>query len=168
MDIIANQAITVHSSHMNTGSIDHAGDNHGNMGSDDCSMNMIFSWSYKDTCVVFRWWHIRTLTGLICSSLLVSFLSYAYEFMKYYIQKKQFNSSSSISIINDPILGRQNRLIKSSWYGIQVGFSFFLMLVFMTYNGWLMIAVVLGSIWGNYSWGYFADFSNEQMSLTCH
>ena len=42
-------------------------------------------------------------------------------------------------------------------YGFQVIYSFWLMLVFMTYNGWYMLAVGVGAGLGNCIWGVPAN-----------
>lgn len=134
-------------------------------GHDDmCSMNMLFSWSYKNTCVVFKWWHIKTIPHLVISFAAISFLAYLYEYLKYYSFKSMNNQSSSS---NNATTAGSLKLKKSIWYGIQVGFSFMLMLVFMTYNGLLMIAVVVGAMWGHYSWGAATEVAPRN-SLACH
>lgn len=138
---------------------------------DTCSMNMLFTWSYKNTCVVFSWWHIRTLADLLFSFIALVGLSYLYEYLKYRIYKSQLefseNQGHNVSNIN-PEVNKRNKITNSCLYGLQVGYSFMLMLVFMTYNGWLMIAVVLGAVWGHYSWGSLIEQNFGQSSLACH
>lgn len=143
---------------------------HGNMDmgdSDSCSMNMLFTWSYKNTCVVFRWWHIRKLSDMLLSFIAIMFLGYLYEYLRYYIFKSQANRAGVTNTSSSS--HRKNKFYNSCWYGLQVGYSFMLMLVFMTYNGWLMIAVVLGAIWGHYSWGTrIKPLADEIPALACH
>ena len=50
-------------------------------------------------------------------------------------------------------------------YGAQVFYSFFIMLLFMTYNGWVMISVAVGAVLGYLVWG--AETSVEK-SVACH
>lgn len=158
--------------------MDHSGMTHPGMdhGSDSCSMNMLFTWNYKNTCVVFRWWHIKTLPGLLLSCVTIALISGLYEYLKYYIHNTQrpyetlhlTNSSNNDgSPDSTSRVSRKLALTKSMWYGVQVGYSFMLMLVFMTYNGWLMIAVVLGAAWGHYHWGSKCATTDSQ-SLACH
>ncbi|KNZ80253.1 Copper transport protein CTR2 [Termitomyces sp. J132] len=45
------------------------------------------------------------------------------------------------------------RVVRASLYGLTVFLSFFLMLIFMTYNAYLIIAVVLGAAIGHYIFG---------------
>lgn len=63
-------------------------------------------------------------------------------------------------------LSKKRQLISSSIYAILVGISFWLMLVFMTYNGYLMIAVVLGAGFGHFIFGN-GRLSGDK-SIQCH
>jgi len=49
------------------------------------------------------------------------------------------------------------RLVRSALYGFNVFLSFFLMLVFMTYNAYLILAVVLGAALGHFVLGSYMD-----------
>lgn len=129
-------------------------------GDSQCTMNTALTWSYKDTCVIFSSWHLRKRRDLAFSFIAIVLLAYLYEYLKYYVGK--FQSNQGPLTANNQ---RNYRLANSVWYGVQVGFSFMLMLVFMTYNGWLMLAVVLGAIWGHYSWGSRTRGGQE---LACH
>jgi copper transporter 1 len=44
-------------------------------------------------------------------------------------------------------------MYRSALYALLMGISFWLMLVFMTYNGYLMIALILGAGVGHYMFG---------------
>ncbi|CAO3683388.1 unnamed protein product [Umbelopsis vinacea] len=50
-------------------------------------------------------------------------------------------------------MSQQQKVNRSLFYAILVGISFWLMLVFMTYNGFLMISVVIGAGLGHYAFG---------------
>lgn len=149
-----------------------AGHDHSDMhmgdGDDTCSMNMLFSWSYKNTCVVFEWWHIKTLPGLILSCLAIFGLAYLYEYLKYCVHKRQLSQRVLLPNRSLTKINQADKVSNSILYGLQVGFSFMLMLVFMTYNGWLMLAVVCGAIWGNYSWCTSYSPEIDDSSLACH
>ncbi|QID80020.1 copper transpport protein [Saccharomyces pastorianus] len=149
-----------------------AGHDHSDMhmgdGDDTCSMNMLFSWSYKNTCVVFEWWHIKTLPGLILSCLAIFGLAYLYEYLKYCVHKRQLSQRVLLPNRSLTKINQADKVSNSILYGLQVGFSFMLMLVFMTYNGWLMLAVVCGAIWGNYSWRTSYSPEIDDSSLACH
>ena len=40
---------------------------------------MIFTWDYKNLCIVFRWWHIRSFGGLLISIVAIIALCAGYE-----------------------------------------------------------------------------------------
>lgn len=66
--------------------------------------------------------------------------------------------------VTNPVkIGSVSRIQKSVYYGLLVGYSYMMMLVFMTYNGWAMIAVVLGAVLGNYLYG-----GEINDSMACH
>lgn len=156
-----------HSAHLMMNQGDGHGNhgNHGDGSASTCTMHSALTWSYKDTCVVFSSWHIKTPKHLILSMFAIMLLAYFYEYLKYYIYKFQVNQQSSTT--TNSVSQRRYNLANSIWYGLQVGFSFMLMLVFMTYNGWLMLSVVAGAIWGNYHWGSKVKSSGVQ-ELSCH
>lgn len=149
---------------MNSMDMDMDMPHHGDM----CSMNMLFTWDWHNTCVVFKWWHIKSFSMFILSFLIIIGLGVGYELLRYYGKKWEL---SYINVIEGSSTNSNSRIIsqfklkKSILYGLQVGYSFMLMLIFMTYNGWLMIAVVIGAMVGNRIWG---DSSNMSQGMNCH
>lgn len=63
-------------------------------------------------------------------------------------------------------LSKKRRLLSSSMYAILVAISFWLMLVFMTYNGYLMIATVLGAGFGHFIFSQGRLTANK--AIQCH
>jgi len=65
-----------------------------------------------------------------------------------------------------------SRVIRALLYGACVFLSFFLMLVFMTYNAYLIIAVVLGAAIGHYVFGSTIDVdalvAADGKGMSCH
>lgn len=59
---------------------------------------------------------------------------------------------------------RRSKVIKAALYALQVFYSFFIMLLFMTYNGWIMLAVAAGAFLG------YILFGNVSATKTvaCH
>ncbi|KAI5950013.1 CTR2 [Candida theae] len=120
-----------------------------------------------DTCSM-NWWHVRSLSGFIASLLIIIFLSAGYEFAKGWVANWERNTLATISASSttsnaNSSQQRKFRTQRGVFYGIQVFYSFFLMLVFMTYNGWYMVAVAVGAGLGNYLWG-----SSGERTLACH
>ncbi|ODV59326.1 low-affinity Cu transporter [Ascoidea rubescens DSM 1968] len=131
---------------------------------------MLFTWNYKNLCIIFSWWHIRSLLGLVFSLLLLVLISAGYEWLKYKILKYEKSLTGNALLPNTPSTGdiikiqQKKKIINSFLYGLQVGYSFMLMLVFMTYNGWAMISVVVGAILGKYLW----NTEPSLRSIACH
>lgn len=152
---------------MNHAGMNHAGMNHGDMPSANephCSMNMSFTWSYQDLCIIFKWWHIHTQMQMFLSCAAIMALAMHYEWVKYRLARRASEGAASPGRMPS-----RERLRRALGYGAQVAFSFMLMLVFMTYNGWLMLAVVAGAAAGYYRWGdAVASFQGENRSLACH
>ena len=118
------------------------------MPSDMCSMSMLFTWQYKNTCIITSKWHIRTKLQMLVSCILIFFSSYFYEYFK--MKFSQYKLKKNINGDYEDNKNNRARKYESLIYGFQVFYSFMLMLVFMTYNGWLMASMTLGAIAGYY------------------
>ncbi|RPA88154.1 Ctr copper transporter [Ascobolus immersus RN42] len=142
-----------------------------------CSMNMLFTWDTTNLCLVFRWWHITGPFSLVVSLLGVVVLSAGYEFLRALTRRYEARiNAASAPNEESSLLGtgrdglapgvsaRKGKLVKAVLYGAQVYYSFFIMLLFMTYNGWVMIAVAVGASLGYIVWG---DTSAAK-SVACH
>lgn len=157
---------------------------------------MLFNWQIEDTCVVFRWWHIKGPISLILSCVAIFVIAALYEWIRAYsllIESRWHDAELLLSRSNtneeddDILIGVQNEsgqrtlvhayqqhkrlsnkreLIRSSIYALLVGISFWLMLVFMTYNGYLMIATVVGAGCGHFIFGNGRLLADK--SIQCH
>ncbi|KAI5786448.1 Ctr copper transporter family-domain-containing protein [Peziza echinospora] len=146
-----------------------------------CSMNMLFTWNTQNLCLVFRWWHITGGVSLFFSLLGVVVLSAGYEWLRDFTRRfearidatKNGGSEETSSLL--PNAGRPTaaasrsryslpHILKGGLYGLQVFYSFFIMLLFMTYNGWVMIAVAVGAFLGYIVWGG----NTAAKSVACH
>ncbi|KAF2468213.1 Ctr copper transporter [Lindgomyces ingoldianus] len=84
-------------------------------------------------------------------------------------QRKAAETDESSSLlmpgrISGRVSERQTKIVKAVLYAVQVFYSFFIMLLFMTYNGWIMFAVAVGAFVG------YMLFSNSPPTKTaaCH
>ncbi|KAI8353319.1 Ctr copper transporter [Blakeslea trispora] len=149
---------------------------------------MLFNWQIKDTCVVFDWWHISSPTSMLFSCLAIFLIAAGYEWMRVYsIQleeawkeaetRLQRNSDDTEELLGEQRflvhayehnnkLSKHKRMIQSSIYALLVAISFWLMLVFMTYNGYLMIATVLGAGAGHFM--FSQGRLRADRSIQCH
>ncbi|KAF8469585.1 Ctr copper transporter family-domain-containing protein [Kalaharituber pfeilii] len=142
-----------------------------------CSMNMLFTWNTENLCLVFHWWHVSGNVSLILSLLAVVALSAGYEFLRELTRRFELRvdsvpqptneETSSLlpgSAVSPRARNQKAHLIKGVLYGLQVFYSFFIMLLFMTYNGWVMIAVAVGAFVGYVLWGG----ATATKTVACH
>ncbi|OAL56048.1 Ctr-domain-containing protein [Pyrenochaeta sp. DS3sAY3a] len=178
--------------HMDHSGMDHGGMDHGghNMPGMDhghkCNMNMLFTWDTTDLCIVFNGWHIDGTGSLIFSLLAIVLLTAGYEAVREmsrryeaYERKVLEGRRGGDDLRDTPnesssLLGpgrnagrnteQQMKIVKAILYAVQVFYSFFIMLLFMTYNGWIMLAVAVGAFVG------YLLFSNSSSTKTvaCH
>ncbi|KZL64442.1 CTR copper transporter [Colletotrichum tofieldiae] len=164
-------------SHMDHSKMDHSAMDHGDMGGhggmgggmgDRCSMNMLFTWDTKNLCIVFRQWHVRSTSGLIVSLLLVVALAAGYEALRAASRRYEHSVNKRVDSLpkrNQPEASRSAHLIKAALYAAQNFYAFMLMLVFMTYNGWVMAAVAIGAFVGYVAFGNSTSSTKDN---ACH
>jgi len=130
-----------------------------------CSMNMLFTWNTQDLCIVFRQWHVSGTPSLIWSLMAIIALTAGYEAIREISRRYEAHSNvrraddipntvdnESSSLLwpgrSARVVERKSKVIKAALYALQVFYSFFIMLLFMTYNGWIMLAVAAGAFLG--------------------
>ncbi|KAG5920873.1 hypothetical protein E4U53_003860 [Claviceps sorghi] len=160
---------------MNHAGHDHAAMGHGGMGhgghggmDDMCSMSMLFTWDTKNLCIVFRQWHVRSTPGLLASLLAVVVLAMGYEALRALSRRYEHAVNRRISALprqSQEDARRQGHVVKAVFYGLQNFYAFMLMLIFMTYNGWVMIAVSLGAFLGYLFFGHCTSSTKDN---ACH
>ncbi|KYN36554.1 High affinity copper uptake protein 1 [Trachymyrmex septentrionalis] len=166
---------------MNHGGMDHGsigGMHHGIETSTDsmCSgmgmhgMSMTFHTGYCEV-VLFENWKISSIGGLVGSMIGIAIMAALYEGLKYYREYlfwKTYNALQyrSVTVPSEKnVVAEDNRVVQPtmmSWmhlfqtflHIIQIVLSYFLMLIFMTYNVWLCCAVVSGAAVGYFLFGW--------------
>ncbi|XP_078739137.1 high affinity copper uptake protein 1 [Lampetra fluviatilis] len=136
-----------------TGAGDHSG-----MG-----MAMTFYFGYSNVNVLFSGWLINSVGGMVGSCLAVFLLAAAYEGLKIFRESLLRQSQVHVRYSSMPLPGQHGttvmethktvgqrmcslpHLLQSALHVLQVVLSYFLMLIFMTYNGYLCVAVALGA-----------------------
>ncbi|RUS25062.1 Ctr copper transporter [Jimgerdemannia flammicorona] len=145
-----------------------------------CAMNMLFNWDTTNTCVIFSWWRIHNPVTLLLSCLAIFAVAASYEYLRELSRRydehllelkirllRESHRHENVDYGNgsdetDGLLGKAvaeislshtQQALRSIVYTLLVAVSFFLMLVFMTYNGFLMGSVVAGAGTGYYFWG---------------
>ncbi|XP_017054632.1 high affinity copper uptake protein 1 isoform X2 [Drosophila ficusphila] len=160
-------------SDLHAGHAGHGGHNHGGGSGTGMEhmMPMAFHFGYDET-ILFSWWHIETVAGLVGSMIAIFLLALMYEGLKYYREYlfwKTYNlleyrpvtgpqrnpeapripspAAAAPSPVQPSMLST-NHLLQTLLHVLQVTLSFLLMLIFMTYNVWLCLMVVLGAAVG--------------------
>ncbi|KAL0568389.1 copper transpport protein [Marasmius crinis-equi] len=160
---------------------------------------MLWNTQIINTCIVFPSWHIGSTSSFIFSCLIIVVLGVFYEYLRV-LQKtfdarlalslsKGKTRDRSRSRDNSPHGGAEeqglltgrlatsrvavppvSRAIRAILYGATVFLSFFLMLVFMTYNAYLIFAVVLGAAIGHYIFSDTLSLSDldSGKGMACH
>ncbi|KAG0363802.1 Ctr copper transporter family-domain-containing protein [Gamsiella multidivaricata] len=164
-------------------------------GEGTCSMNMLFNWDTENLCVVFESWMINTPTALVFSCIIIIGMAASYELLR--AQSRRYeerliegarkrhggdpssrvvDASAGIAEDETPLLtsragtlrlSNQQQLTRALFYMAQVFAGFFLMLIFMTYNGYLMASTVIGAGLGFFYFGG-DSLSSPTKALSCH
>ncbi|KAG9056712.1 hypothetical protein FS842_009804 [Serendipita sp. 407] len=147
-----------------------------------CWMSMLWNTNIINTCIVFRQWHIHSHFQFVLSFLAIMALGCGYEYLRdvqrrvdHKIAVQLVNSGKGKNVADSGIeVPFWSRVLRASLYGASVFVSFFLMLVFMTYNGYLILATVLGAALGHYIYGGRMDPNAvlggalETKGISCH
>ncbi|GIY14717.1 high affinity copper uptake protein 1 [Caerostris extrusa] len=153
-----------------TSSLSHVHSTHMSGGGDH-NMPMYFHFGLETT-ILFKEWTTSSTESLIGSVIGIIILAMLYEGLKFFREflfKKYFTSLeySSVSVLGDdgkPVTEvhkvARNRML--SWphiiqtflHIVQMVLSYFLMLIFMTFNIWLCLAIVFGSGVGYFLFGW--------------
>lgn len=150
------------------------------MGMHHMGMSMTFHGGYCEK-VLFESWKISSVSGLIGSMIGIMIMAALYEGLKYYREYlfwKMYNSLQyrSVKMSQEKnVVAEDNRVVHMvgevihkqpptmlSWmhsfqtllHIVQIVLSYFLMLIFMTYNVWLCFAVVFGAAIGYFLFGW--------------
>ncbi|BDD63521.1 hypothetical protein MAP00_008399 [Monascus purpureus] len=152
------------------------GHGHGDMDmGGQCKMNMIFTWSSTDLCIIFRQWHIRGPWSLFLSLLAIVFLTAGYEAVRQITRRYEVGRAQRLQAFSATVstggrdhrqaVLRRGKVVLAALYAIQVFYSFFIMLLFMTYNGLVMLAVGVGAFVG---YLVFGDDAPATKVVACH
>ncbi|RDI89260.1 hypothetical protein Vi05172_g906 [Venturia inaequalis] len=165
---------------MDHSGMDHGHMDHGNMDMHRCSMNMLFTWSTQDLCIVFRGWHVHDTFSLIWTLLAIIALTAGYEGVRELSRRYEMETLIRLEGLPNGSLNecssllwpggsraqveRHSKIYKAFLYAVQVFYSFFIMLLFMTYNGWVMLAVAVGAFVGYLAFGQ----GSSTKTVACH
>ncbi|PYH90892.1 Ctr copper transporter [Aspergillus ellipticus CBS 707.79] len=184
--------------------MDH-GHDHGDMDmGGQCNMNMLFTWSSKNLCIIFSQWRVTGTWSLLGSLIVIVLLTAGYEGIRQVTRRVEaahakrlsayttvatggieihddsatanIPSSEALPVPNTSsplVVGRDSRraveqrgkITLAALYAVQVFYSFFIMLLFMTYNGFVMLAVAVGAFVGYLAFG---ENTSASKTVACH
>ncbi|OJJ00163.1 hypothetical protein ASPVEDRAFT_70428 [Aspergillus versicolor CBS 583.65] len=187
--------------------MDHGHHDHGDMdmGEGQCNMNMLFTWSTKNLCIVFSRWRVTGPISLLGSLVVIVLLAAGYEGTRQITRQYEVAHARRLSAFSGATVGsndiadeavsgtepepenhayfrnassrllvgsdnrraveRRGKITMAALYAVQVFYSFFIMLLFMTYNGFVMLAVAVGAFVGYLAFG---DNMSASKSVACH
>ncbi|KAJ7107714.1 Ctr copper transporter family-domain-containing protein [Mycena epipterygia] len=154
-----------------------------------CSMNLLWNTQIVDTCIVFRSWHVTSTFTFIVSCAVIMGLGVLYEALRAFQRNVDARITRDLAIAPGAIslddaadagtgprktsegtpIPLVPRTLRAVLYGASVFLSFFLMLVFMTYNAYLILATVLGAALGHFIFNGTADvLRGDARGMACH
>lgn len=137
------------------------------MGHDDmCDMSMVLNGGYKNLCILTSKWRITSKFQMVLSMLAIILITMGYEVFKRWTST--FEARYKAMEANGTCTPKELKSFKfkdSIIYGVTVLYSFTIMLLFMTFNVWVMAAVTVGAILGHF---FFADGQQARETLACH
>ncbi|KAH6660091.1 ctr copper transporter family protein-like protein [Truncatella angustata] len=161
--------------HMDHSQMDHSGMDHGDMDhgghggmTDMCNMNMLFTWDSTNLCIVFRSWHVRGTASLVFSLLAIVAICVGYEAVREATRRYESwadKRQETAPRRNQVEVSKRAHVIKATLYAVQCFYAFMMMLLFMTYNGWVMLAVFVGNFIGYIMFGNSTKATKE---TACH
>ncbi|OXU24310.1 hypothetical protein TSAR_001594 [Trichomalopsis sarcophagae] len=117
---------------------------------------MSFHWGFGET-ILFEGWKTTDVGGIVGSMVGVILLGMIYEALKNY--REYLNVSNAVhnpkeTLSRNEAMFSVIHVVQTLLQGIQIIVGYFLMFIFMTYNTYLCIAVVAGSMLGYFlfSW----------------
>lgn len=140
-------------------------------------MMMYFHFS-KSVTILFEGWSVNDATELVFSCVAIFVLAALYEGLKVLreVLKRRYSYVMSVDLTETKVYGtgpnqtaviteskgqlprsricNWHHLVQTFLHVVQVTISYFLMLIFMTYNVWLCLAVALGAGFGYFVFGW--------------
>ncbi|ORY61390.1 Ctr copper transporter family-domain-containing protein [Pseudomassariella vexata] len=142
-------------SHMDHSHMDHSQMHHGGT-EGGCTMNMLWNLNPTNICIITDKWRITdSFTSLLLSLLAITLIAAGLELFKARVAayenwaKKQMEAQPKAR--RSAIQARVD-VIRAVSYGVQVFYGYMAMLISMTYNAWVLVALSVGHAVGYWTW----------------
>lgn len=120
---------------------------------------MVWNWNVSNT-IVFSWWRTSSKLSLTGACILVTLITFAYEAIAYWQRARDQEALAteahyaSLGLNEDSTRYRAaGRWSRASLYGVRTFGVILLMLIMMTFNGWLIGSIILGAVLAHYALG---------------
>ncbi|VDD92853.1 unnamed protein product [Enterobius vermicularis] len=143
-------------------------------------MKMWFHGGY-DEVILFDFWRINSFCGLITSCLVIFVMSALYEGVKWFrvylqmasekvdsqnclLEERHHNGlvyKPTTTTSNNVTAGFQVRGFQGVLYAVQLTLAYWMMLVAMTFNSYLTIAVIVGAAFGHWLFAVLKCFNSQ-------
>nr|XP_039269049.1 high affinity copper uptake protein 1-like [Styela clava] len=162
-----------HDHDMGNSTMDHS--DHGRDHDSHSMMHMWFYFGITHVTILFESWTINTAGGMVGACIGVIILAMMYEGLKV-LRESLLNKTAALTkrtsnrtdypnvdpLMDSTVLTRSGRSTIWSWWHLlqtflhflQVMISYALMLIFMTYNGYLAISILIGATLGYFVFGW--------------
>ncbi|VDK48378.1 unnamed protein product [Anisakis simplex] len=137
-------------------------------------MSMTFHFGDDET-ILFKFWAVHNAGFMVLSCFIIIVLCFIMEGIRWF---RSFRKASKRQIRSAPSINEQPSFfrphisvalcIDTVLHAVQLTISYILMLLFMTFNVWLCIAVVLGEVLGRFIFNAFfptAELSASQVTF---
>jgi len=142
----------------------------------DMGMKMYFHAGTAET-ILFTFWKTEYVGGFVGSAIGIFVLALLYEALKFfreYLYERSASAASPVEYSAEGLLGgikenifKRYHLVQTLLHMAQLVLSYFLMLIFMTYNIWLGLAITLGAGVGYLLFGWNKR-STVDVTEHCH
>ncbi|KAK7975391.1 kinesin family protein (BimC) [Apiospora arundinis] len=156
----------------------HHGHDHASSGSGMCSMNMYLNADVTDVCILHERWHVTDARSFAGSLVLCALLVALYERFAAWRRRKRREaedrnirvSLSNVSGIgHGKVAARRDAAINAALYGAGYLWGMTNMLIFMTFNVWVMLACGVGAAVGKFLSGDDEEGQGEEeKEASCH
>ncbi|XP_017474994.1 PREDICTED: high affinity copper uptake protein 1-like [Rhagoletis zephyria] len=141
---------------------------------DSCTHMMLFHAGHCET-ILWKNWSPKSIAEFTLSALAVFLLSFLYEalkFLRQFLLRRELKRIGKNKEQVDPVchtfaglkskqllkkILAKSHLIQTLLFLIQVTLSMLIMLIFMTFNYWLCLAIILGLTIGYFLFGWIRD-----------
>ncbi|TID30094.1 hypothetical protein CANINC_001318 [Pichia inconspicua] len=138
---------------------------HNEPGMKMCKMSMTLNSDYENLCILTDKLMVTTKTQMILAMILVSVFAALFEYYRAFVDKLQHRYAQYLQ--SGMVTEKERlkyKLILSTAYSVSVGYSFIIMLLFMSFNVWVMLAVCIGAGLGH----FLCERKSGSVSLVCH